>query len=141
MLLNVPAVLVEADQAFPTFGSTAGREPAVLAFHQACASWIDLGYVLILDGSLPYGNNDLRDRCLEVFPPESLRIIAVTADVQTLRRREQQRAEVRDPGWAEKQAADIHDGITAAMHLDTSNLDPEGAARAIYSRLVESANN
>lgn len=142
-LLPVPAVLVEADRAFPDvpyahsgWGS-AGTDPGtvVLAFHESVATWARAGFHVILDGSLPYEDRDLRDACIRVLAPYDLRLVGVTCADRILTARERTRPEARPIGWAVRQARDIHDGMPYAARVDTSARSPEECAEDVLGQL------
>lgn len=140
--LPEPAVFVEADRAFPvvprahrrwTTDHAAGD--VVLAFHRSVAAWPECGFHVIVDGSLPYEDRELRDACLAVFEPYDLRVVGVTCAVEVLNEREARRPEERPTGWAAQQAEDIHDGMTYAATVDTSSASPQDCAAAVIAQL------
>jgi chloramphenicol 3-O phosphotransferase len=141
--LPVPVVWVEADRAFPDVPTTHPRwashgrssTEVVLAFHRSLASWAEAGFHLLVDGSLPYGDPALRDRCLRVFDAYDLRLVGVRCAVEHLNEREASRPERRPAGWAASQAADIHAGLTFAAEVDTSSLSPEACADEVIAQL------
>jgi chloramphenicol 3-O phosphotransferase len=131
-----PAVLVEADRAFPAVPSEhprwvvigQSRDDVALAFHRSVAVWPQLGFDVIVDGSLPYEDRQLRDRCMQVFAPFDLRIIGVRCSDPELTDREVSRSEERPTGWAIRQAKDIHEGMPYAAEVDTTARSPEACA-------------
>lgn len=141
--LPVPAVLVEADRAFPDVPRThpgwdsvaADPGAVVLAFHESVATWARAGFHVILDGSLPYEDRDLRDACIGVFAPYDLRLVGVTCADPELTVRERTRPEARPVGWAVRQARDIHDGMRYAALVDTSVRSSQECAEDVLVRL------
>ncbi|MEQ7124295.1 AAA family ATPase [Actinopolymorpha sp. B11F2] len=141
--LPLPAVWVEADRSFPAVPTThpgwesSGRSPAavVLAFHRSLAAWVEAGFHLIVDGSLPYGDLGLRDQCLAMFDAYDLRLVAVVCSVAILNEREASRPESRPAGWAATQAVDIHDGLRFAAEVDTSTRTPDACAEDVIAQL------
>lgn len=142
--LPTPAVLLEADRTFPTLPvghpawAAAELPPGhvVLAFHRSLATWAAAGFdVVIIDGSLPYDDNVVRDACLDVFAGYDLRLIGVTCHVDVLRQRERDRPDERLVGWAERQAADIHDGLRYAAQVDTSNRTADECVDEVLDQL------
>ncbi|WP_020578099.1 phosphotransferase-like protein [Actinopolymorpha alba] len=139
----VPVMHVEADRAFPAMPAQTGswdrlgltRADAVLAFHRSIAVWAQAGFPLIVDGSLPYEDRELRDACLQVFGPFDLRLVGVRASLAALNHREVARPEVRPAGWAARQAQDIHDGMEYAATVDTSNATPDECADRVLALL------
>ncbi len=141
--LAVPALLVEADRAFPGLPSThpawqphdPSRSDTTVAFHRSVAAWAENGFHLIVDGSLPYDNKDLRDACLRAFAPYDLRIVGVRCSDAELVRREGTRPEPRQRGWAVRQAADIHDGMSYAAEVDTTARSSDDGAADVVRQL------
>lgn len=118
-----PTVMIEADAAFPEIhGWPAGSDlrPPIVVFHRSVMAWFNAGANVILDGSLPYGDIDLRQECLNVLPPSRTFIVAVKCSVDELRRREASRPDERQIGWAEQQARDVNDGLDAIVTIDTT---------------------
>lgn len=141
--LDRPTVWLEADRVIgvlprhhPEWSADRSRhERAVLTFHRSLAAWAEGGFDLIVDGSLPYDDDALRDACLAVFAPYDLRLIGVTCHVEVLRRRTRERPEERPDGWAERQAANIHDGMRYAAWVDTSSRTPDECAIDVLGQL------
>lgn len=136
--LACPTVLVEADKCFPVVHAGPGEvpaNPAIVAFHAGLAAWGDAGWNVIVDGSLPYGNDSLRRRCIESMPSERVHFLAVECSVRELRRREAVRPESREIGWAERQRVDVNDGIDAFMTVDTSERTAREWAALIRQRM------
>ena len=141
--LPVPAVLLEADRAFPDVPHThpgwesAASDPGavVLALDESVAAWARAGFHVILDGSLPYEDRDLRDTCTSVFAPYDLRLVGVTCADPELTARERTRPEARPVGWAVRQARDIHDGMRYAALVDTSVRSSQECAEDVLAQL------
>lgn len=142
--LPFPAVLVEADAVFPVVPSEdhpAWRHDPTIhgrlaeTFHGSVGVWAAAGFALIVDGSLPYEDHELRDRCIEILAGYDLRLVAVTCHLDELTRRERERPEWRPDGWAVHQAHDIHDGMNYAATIDTTSATPEQCARQIIREL------
>ncbi|HZC27260.1 MAG TPA: AAA family ATPase [Actinopolymorphaceae bacterium] len=141
--LAEPAVLVEADRAFPVVPRSHERwttdhaaGDVVVAFHRSVAAWPECGFHVIVDGSLPYEDRALRDVCLAVFEPYDLRVVGVTCAVEVLNEREVQRPDERPTGWAAQQARDIHDGMAYAAQVDTSTASPQECAAQVIAQLA-----
>lgn len=136
-------VLFEADRTFPRLPNEhpdwpripAAHRRAVRAFHQALRAWAEDGFDIIVDGSLPYGDNELRDECLALLSDFDLRIVGVMADDSALSLRESARPEPRPAGWAVKQAQDINDGVHLAAMVDTTDRTPEECAEDVIRQL------
>jgi chloramphenicol 3-O phosphotransferase len=141
--LRAPAVRVEADRSFPDVPSdhplwaSLGRshQDVVLAFHRSIASWAEAGLNVIVDGSLPYEDRDLRAACIGVFAPFDLRILGVRCAASELSRREAGRPEKRPDGWAVRQSTDIHDGMRYAAEVDTTARSSEECAEDAATQL------
>lgn len=140
--LPVPAIWLEADRIFPTlptehphWQSPGIRRAVVLAFHESIAQWAECGFNLIVDGSLPYEDIQLRAECLQLLSSFDLRIIGVTSDDASLTAREQTRPDRRVSGWAVRQSADIHEGMRHAAWIDTSAMTPGRAAMLVLDQL------
>ena len=137
--LGVAAVLVEADRAFPLLpsahpGWVATRE-AVVAFHDSVAAWAQRGFHVIVEGSLPYEDPQLRDECLRVFEEFDLRVVGVHCSDAVLTAREATGVEERPRGWAVRQARDIHDGMRYAAEVDKTAASAEECAEEVARRL------
>ena len=138
-----PCVLIEADRAFPSVPTshpawtTTGHSHAdvVLAFHRSIVAWAEHGFALIVDGSLPYGDHQLRDACLRQFDAFDLRLVGVRCSLPELSRREEQRPEDRLIGWAARQAKDVHDGLHLAADVDTTDRSPDECAQDVVAQL------
>lgn len=117
--------------------SAVGRshEEVVLAFHRSVASWAEAGFDMIVDGSLPYGDRELRDACVRVFDPFDLRLVGVRCSAAALVQREANRPEERPAGWATRQAEDIHDGMPYAADVDTTTRSAEECADEVAAQL------
>jgi chloramphenicol 3-O phosphotransferase len=133
--LAEPCVLVEADRTFPAVPAGLPGAEVVLAFHRSVAVWAECGFHVIVDGSLPYENLELLDRCLRVFEPFDLRLVGVRCSDAELAARETSRPEDRPRGWAVRQAKDIHDGMRYAAEVDTTAKSPEECADEVAMRL------
>ncbi len=141
--LRVPAVLVEADRTFPALPTEhpdwasldVSHSSVVLAFHRSIASWAEAGFDLIVDGSLPYDEPQLRDACIRVFEPFDIRIVGVRCSAAELADREAARTEERPNGWAVRQATDIHNGMRYAAEVDTTAKSPEECAHEVAAQL------
>jgi len=115
-------VLIEADAVFPAvhgWSSASALPPPIVVFHRSVAAWSHSGSNVLLDGSLPYDDHVLRQRCLQELPDDRTFIVAVECSAEELRRRESSRAEPRPRGWAERQVLDINDGLRLVMTIDT----------------------
>jgi chloramphenicol 3-O phosphotransferase len=137
-LLPVPSVLVEADRAFPSpsgWPKDGSFQPPIVVFHRSVRTWWEAGVSVVLDGSLPYGNEDLRQQCLGQLPPGRTFTLAVSCCVEELRRREGVRPDSRPAGWAERQAADINVGLTPIVTIDTSDGRTDVHAREVVAAL------
>ena len=136
--LPVDAVLIEADTAFPTVNNWPkdGSMPSpVVVFHQSVAAWWRAGTNVILDGSLPYGNDELRQRCLDQLPADRTFSVAVSCSVEELRRREAARSEARQAGWAARQAVDINDGLDPIVSIDTTTDATEDHVKLVFEAM------
>ena len=141
-LAAVPLVHLEADRLFPSMSDRVrgavlgegGAERTVLALHRSIAAWAVSGLALVVDGSLPYGQEALRARCLDLFAEFDLRIVAVGCSTEVLAARERTRPG-RTVGWAAHQATDIHRGLSAHAVVDTSVHPPERCARSVLEQL------
>ncbi len=113
-------VWIEADRCFPSgcWQSVSLRDRA-LAFHRSVLAWPASGFLLILDGSLPYEDRSARDECLGILREYRLLVVGVVADAETLRARESRRAD-RERGRALAQAADIHNDMKLDCVVNTS---------------------
>lgn len=135
-MVEQPTVLLEADRTFPEIADwSTDLEPAILLFHRAARTWWDGGVNVIIDGALPYDQPALRARCVAALPSTRTRLLAVTCATPELRRRERSRPDPRPPGWAERQAADIHDGVEQFATVDTSSGTPDEHARSTLDAL------
>jgi chloramphenicol 3-O phosphotransferase len=138
----IPFLHLEADRLVPTMPAHVhaavirdhGPETIALALHASMAAWARAGLNLVVDGPLPYGDPQLRTRCLAIFAEFDLRIVAVQCRPERLTRREQARGD-RPSGWAAKQAVDIHDGLPSDAYVDTSEISPAQAAIDILTQL------
>ncbi len=141
--LRVPAVLVEADRTFPDVPTGHPRWPSlglshsdvVLAFHRSVAAWAEAGFDVIVDGSLPYEDRQLRDACVRVFETFDLRVVGVRCSAAELAAREAGRPDERPIGWAVRQAGDIHDGMRYAAEVDTTARAVEECAEEVAAQL------
>ena len=93
------------------------------------------GLNVIVDGSLPYEDRDLRAACIRVFAPFDLRILGVRCSASELTRRETDRPEKRPDGWAVRQSSDIHDGMRYAAEVDTTARSSEECAEDAATQL------
>lgn len=84
-----------------------------LAFHRSVASWAEAGFDVIVDGSLPYEDRQLRDACIG----------------------EAGRPEERPTGWAVRQARDIHEGMHYSAEVDTTARSAEECAEDVATQL------
>lgn len=140
--LPEPAWLFVADECFPKPHPSAAAheenlEAAIVVFHRALSLWAASGRNVIIDGALPYGDPALRTACLDELGNFRTYIIAIDCTVTELRRREAHRPDPRLPGWAERQHADIHDGLPIALHIDTTEITSAAAARTVLNWLYE----
>jgi chloramphenicol 3-O phosphotransferase len=137
-LVRGPTVLVEADAAFPSvrgWSGDFGVSAPIVVFHRGVVAWLDAGANLIIDGSLPYGDLDLRQQCLEELPSSRTVIVGVVCSIEELRRREATRPEARQIGWAERQARDVNDGLDLLVTVDTTHGDAENHARHVLAAI------
>lgn len=137
-LLPVPSVLVEADRAFPgpsAWPKDGSLPPPIVVFHRSVRTWWEAGANVVLDGSLPYGDEDLRGQCLSQLPLDRTFTLAVSCSIEELRRREGVRPDSRPTGWAEQQAADINVGLDPIVAIDTSDGWTEIHAREVVAAL------
>ncbi|WP_158548049.1 phosphotransferase-like protein [Desertihabitans brevis] len=128
-----PCALVEADAAYPALNVP--PHTAIVVFHRSMAAWSEAGYHLVLDGSLPYDDHDLRRQCLEALPAGRSFVVGVHCDLTELRRRETARPEPRLAGWAERQAADVNDGLDLLLDIDTTSGATDEHARSVWTAL------
>jgi chloramphenicol 3-O phosphotransferase len=139
---EVPFVHLEADRLFPSMPEDVrrtivldhGSEAIVLLLHRSMAAWARRGLNIIVDGSLPYGNPELRSRCLSIFADFDLRLVTVRCDSAVLTRRGHGRAD-RPSGWAVKQAVDIHHELVGDARADTSEMPPSRCAASVLEQL------
>ncbi len=139
---EMPFAHLEADRLFPSMPEDVHRaivrdlslETVVLLLHRSMAAWAHGGLNIIVDGSLPYGNPELRSQCLSIFAQFDLRVVTVRCDSAVLARRECGRAD-RPPGWAAKQAVDIHNGLVGEAHVDSSAMPPAQCADSVLMQL------
>ncbi len=137
-LVSAPTVLIEADTAFPAvhaWSSASALFPPIVVFHRSVAAWSHGGSNVILDGSLPYDDHVLRQRCLQELPHDRTFIVAVERSAEELRRRESSRAQPRPRGWAERQALNINDGLRLVVTIDTTNGRTADHARDVLAAL------
>lgn len=140
-LISSPTVLFEADSTFPlphAWPSNRSMPPAIVLFHRSIDLWRQAGANAIVDGSLPYGNDELREQCLAELSPESSFVVGVECSVDVLRHREAVRSSPRSPGWGERQAADINDGLDPIVTIDTSDGDSSRHAATVLSAMQQS---
>lgn len=128
---------VEADLAFPDIcnAELSKGEPPIVIFHRTACIWLEAGYSVVLDGSLPYGDAVLRDRCLAQLPSDRTVIAAITCSLEEQQRREASRPDPRPAGWGRSQLADINDGLERVITLDTSHGDTESHVALLLERL------
>lgn len=139
---ELPFVHLEADRIHPSIPERVRQalirdhdaDTLVLGLHRSMAAWSAAGLNILVDGSLPYGRNELRSRCLDIFAGFDLRIVTVHCDTDVLTQREQGRTD-RPAGWAAQQALDIHDGLVGDAHVDTSEDSPVQAALSVLDQL------
>lgn len=137
--LPAPAVLIEADTTFPSLSNWPknGSLPApIVVFHRSVVAWWAAGVNVVFDGSLPYGDEGLRRECLAQLPMDRTFTIAVSCSLDELRRRETARPDARPVGWAERQAADINDGLDPIAFIDTTDDGADVHARAVLAALA-----
>ncbi len=137
-LVSAPTVLIEADTAFPAvhaWSSASALSPPIVVFHRSVAAWSHSGSNVILDGSLPYDDHVLRQRCLQALPHDRTFIVAVECSAEELRRRESSRAQPRPRGWAERQALNINDGLRLVVTIDTTDGRTADHARDVLAAL------
>ncbi len=141
-LVSAPTVLIEADTAFPAvhaWSSASALSPPIVVFHRSVAAWSHSGSNVILDGSLPYDDHVLRQRCLRELPDDRTFIVAVECSAEELRRRESSRAEPRPRRWAERQALDINDGLRLVVTVDTTDGRTADHARDVLTALDQAS--
>jgi chloramphenicol 3-O phosphotransferase len=139
---EIPFAHLEADRMFPSMPPDVhqaiirdhGLVSLVLTLHRSMAAWASEGLNLIVDGSLPYGDPELRARCLSIFAEFDLRIVTVRCDSAILIRREHGRSD-RPSGWAAKQAVDIHHDFASDAHVDTSEMSAADCADSVLRQL------
>ena len=129
-----PHVLIEADRSFPEVDGDADLS-GIVVFHRAAATWAVAGYDVVLDGSLPFGDDALRDACLWELRPYGLHIIGVECSVEELRRREAVRPDERPAGWAESQRVSVNAGLGALLTVDTTDGDTSRQAADVIASL------
>lgn len=114
-------VWIEADRCFPHVASPESSSLAELskAFHQSALSWPELGFLLVLDGSLPYEDRKARADCIAILRERDLLLVGVTASIQSLTARESSRLD-RLGGRAAQQAPNIHDDLELDCIVDTA---------------------
>lgn len=137
--VDQPCALIEADAGYPALSSevtSAGIAPIVV-FHRSVLTWLSAGYCVILDGSLPYGDPDLRRQCLDTLPAGRAFVAGVGCEVDELRQREVNRPEVRQVGWAEQQAVDVNDGVDLLINVDTTHGSADDHGRVVLAALHE----
>jgi len=115
---------VEADAYLPKAYAddswyAANQGPLALALHRPVLPWVEAGYSVILDGSLPSAPG-LRARCLEVLEGIPRAIIGVVCSPAELIRRAEMTA--RSPSWCIQQLTDFSQGIELCTQVDTSEL-------------------
>lgn len=74
------------------------------------------------------------NKLTQCFNKQSLFMVAVKADIESLAQREKERGD-REIGLAESQIKSTHEGIHYDYTLDTSNLTPSQSAKAIIKAL------
>jgi chloramphenicol 3-O phosphotransferase len=142
----IPFLHVEADRALPHLpnghplwnADSENRRRAVVAFHRSIRVWASEGFNVIVDGSLPYEDVELRDRCLALFEEFRICVVGVVCRVDALPQRERARNHPF-PGWAAHQARDVNSGLNLDAQVDTSAGDPSTCARSLLEQLGLSA--
>lgn len=133
-----PFLHLEADRAYPhvpdAFDSSALGLQAGHAFHQSIAAYLDCGFDVIVDGALPYGDEPGLQDALSIYRQFRLCLVGVRCEVPELERRERARGD-RVQGWARQQAADLHDGMTYDVEVDTTATSPDECAVIIARHL------
>jgi chloramphenicol 3-O phosphotransferase len=100
----------------------ANQERLALALHRSVLSWIQAGYSVILDGSLPQAPQ-LRARCLQILEEVPRVIVGVVCPPDELTRRAV--ATARSPSWCLQTLSTFGAGIELSVQVDTSELTLE----------------
>lgn len=137
-LLDPPAVLVEADSAFPAIHTSVDGdvEAPIVVFHRSLRTWADAGFTVVVDGSLPYGDGELRERCLDELRNHRTFVVGVTCSRGELCRREGERPDPRLQGWAESQTDDVNHGLALLVTVDTSAAGPLELAQRVAGSIL-----
>lgn len=138
---NRPFLHVEADRLSPHLPTTwTPVTPSRLAalrsaIRASCIAFAEAGFDLIVDGILPYGNAAQIDEALAGFRKFRLCYVGVHCDLHVLEEREKARPD-RKPGWARRQAADLHAGQRYDVEVDTTSRSADECARRIAEFLA-----
>jgi len=132
-------VLVEADTAAPTLGSTDDFDPPRFArtLHLAAFTWLDAGYDVVLDGALPFPETGHFWECLERCLERRAFFVGVRTDPEGLATRAAARPG-SDLGWARSGAAAANDNVPLDIEIDTSAESTAASVERIAGRLLVS---
>jgi chloramphenicol 3-O phosphotransferase len=97
----------------------ANQERLALALHRSVLPWIQAGYSVILDGSLPQAPELIR-RCLQIFDGVPQVIVGVVCPPDELTRRAV--ATGRSPSWSLHTLSTFGTGIELSVRVDTCEL-------------------
>lgn len=105
------------------------------ALYRSMAAYAQQDLDVIVDGALPYGDPTGYADCLATLRAAgTVTVVGVRCAIERLRERERERNHPL-PGWAERQALDIHTGIMYDIEVDTTLATPEQCARQVLSAL------
>jgi len=90
------------------------------AFRRSVEGYLSEGYDIILDGILPYGDQDLLSDALEIYRAHRLCYVGVSCSLEMLEKRVSERPD-RDMGFVRRQHADIHEGQKYDVEIDTTD--------------------
>lgn len=113
-----PCIHIEADLAFPRITNVTTRE-AIVVFHSAAKTWCDAGLTVLMDGSLPYDDIELRARCLQALSPYPVKLLGVTADPATLENRARERGHA-DLNFGVSQRESINEGLDLVTTVNST---------------------
>lgn len=110
------------------------QEQYVVALHRSAFAWLDAGYDVVLDGALPYPEDDLFRTCIALCRQRSAVFVTVTADAATISAHAASRPD-SDLAWALRQSEDVNANVPADVAIDTGRLSTEDQVAAVIRYL------
>lgn len=110
----------------------ANNERIALALHRSVLAWIQAGYSVILDGSLPEPPQ-LIARCLQIFEGVPRVVVGVVCAPDELTRRAV--ATGRSPSWSLHHLSTFGTAVELSVQVDTSELTLEQCIQRVVACL------